>query len=155
MNGFIRLPWPVSANRYWRSFVPRGKSRAIVVLSDEAKSYKSQVGWIAKSQGMRDPLLGRVHLIFHLFPSMPKDAEKRLRKLGEGWDDNVRSLDLDNALKVTIDALKGIAYVDDAQVWRLSAERMEPDGEARIEVSVIPIPVQQSSQTSFQIAETS
>lgn len=155
MSGFLRLPWPVSANRYWRSFVPRGKSRAIVVLSDEAKSYKAQVGWIAKSQGMRDPLLGRVHLVCHLFPAMPKDAEKRMRKLGEGWDDNVRSLDLDNALKVTIDALKGIAYVDDAQVWRLSAERMEPDGEARLEVIVIPIPVQQSPQTSLPITETS
>jgi len=76
-----------------------------------------------------------------------------MRKLGEGWDDNVRSLDLDNALKVTIDALKGIAYVDDAQVWRLSAERMEPDGEARIEVSVRPIAVQQSPQTSLPITE--
>jgi crossover junction endodeoxyribonuclease RusA len=149
MTDFIRLPWPVSANRYWRSFVPRGKSRAIVVLSDEAKSYKAQVGWmIAKQAGMRSPHQGRVHLLCRLYPSLPKDAAQRMRKLGEGWDDTVRSLDLDNALKVTIDALKGIAYQDDAQVWRISAERMEPDGEARIEVCVLPIALT-VPQTSF------
>lgn len=139
------LPYPVSSNRYWRSYVPKGHRRAIVVLSDEAKSYKSQVGWIAKTSGLRNPFMGRVHVHVELFPAKPMDAEKRMRKLGDGWDDNVRSIDLDNALKVTIDALKGIAYADDRQIWRLTAERMEPDGEARAVVGVAPI-VQASPQ---------
>lgn len=136
------IPYPVSANRYWRSYVPKGRNRAIVVLSEEAKSYKSQVGWIAKTAGLRSPMQGRVHVHIALYPPKPMDAEKRMRKFGEGWDDNVRSLDLDNALKVTIDALKGIAFVDDRQVWRLTAERMEPDGEARAVVGVAPILVE-------------
>lgn len=134
----LDLPWPVSANRYWRSFVPRGHKRAIVTLSDEAKAYKREVAWLAKAAGMR-PMDGRVRVDCLLYPALPKNAEKRMRKLGEGWDDSVRSLDLDNALKVTIDALKGVAYHDDKQVWRLTAERMEPCGEARMVVRVTPI----------------
>ena len=54
------LPWPVSANRYWRSFVPRGHQRAIVTLSDEAKAYKQEVGWLAKAAGVKSPFQGRV-----------------------------------------------------------------------------------------------
>jgi crossover junction endodeoxyribonuclease RusA len=136
------IPYPVSANRYWRSYVPKGRNRAIVVLSEEAKSFKSQVGWVAKTAGLRNPMQGRVHVYVALYPAKPQDAERRMRRLGDGWDDNVRSLDLDNALKVTIDALKGIAFEDDRQVWRLTAERMEPDGEARAVVGVAPIPVE-------------
>lgn len=139
MMGSLSLPYPVSANRYWRSFVPKGHRRAIVVLSDEAKSYKSQVGWIAKEHGLIAPLSGRVHLDCKLYPSLPKDAERRMRKHGDGWDDSVQCLDLDNALKVLIDSLKGIAYADDKQVFRLTAERMEPDGEARVVVAVSQI----------------
>lgn len=135
----VTLPWPVSANRYWRSFVPKGHKRAIVVLSDEAKSYKSAVGDIARAAGIEAQTEGRVHVECKLYPALPKNSARRMRKLGDGWDDNVRSLDLDNALKVTIDALKGIAYADDKQVWRLTAERMEPVGEACMVVTITPI----------------
>lgn len=146
----LSIPYPVSANRYWRSYVPRGHNRAIVVLSEEAKSYKSEVGWLAKAAGLRAPLGGRVNVHIELYPAMPQDAAQRMRKLGEGWDERVRSIDLDNALKVTIDALKGIAYEDDRQVWKLSAERMEPDGQARAVVTVEPIVVV-SKQTEIAV----
>ncbi len=139
MSVTVKLPWPVSANRYWRSFVPRGHKRAIVVLSDEAKSYKTEVAYLARAAGMRTPEPGRVQVECKLYPALPRDAARRMRKLGYGWDDSVRSLDLDNALKVTIDALKGIAYHDDRQVWRLTAERMEPVGEPCMVVRVTPI----------------
>lgn len=139
----LTIPYPVSANRYWRSFVPRGHKRAIVVLSDEAKAFKSEVGWIAKAAGIRAPFDGRVAMTIKLYPGLPQDAAKRMRKLGDGWDDRVRSIDLDNALKVLIDSLKGIAYDDDKQVWRIAAERMEPDGQARAVVTVEPIVVMQ------------
>ena len=134
----VTLPWPVSANRYWRSFVPKGHRRAIVTLSDEAKAYKTQVGLMARAAGLRI-ITGRVQVDCQLYPARPKDADKRMRKLGDAWDDDVRSIDLDNALKVTIDALKGIAYEDDKQVWCINAERMEPTGEARMVVTVTPI----------------
>lgn len=112
------LPYPVSANRYWRSFVPRGHKRAIVVVSDEAKAYKSEVGWMAKAQGCK-LMRSLIELRMKLVPA------------------NGVCMDLDNALKVTIDALKGIAYVDDKQVYRIVADRAEPDGKARLEVEIL------------------
>jgi len=36
----LSLPYPVSANRYWRSF--RAGSRAVVTVSAEAKVYKRE-----------------------------------------------------------------------------------------------------------------
>lgn len=116
------LPYPVSANRYWRSFVPRGHKRAIVVVSDEAKAYKAECGWIAKHAGAK-PASGAVEMRIRLVPK------------------NKVCMDLDNALKVTIDALKGIVYADDAQVYRIVAERADPDGKARLEVEILPLRV--------------
>ena len=135
----ITLPYPCSANRYWRSFVPRGHKRAIVTLSDEAKSYKSQVGWICRAAGIHQPLAGRVHIDVKLYPKRPQDYAKRMRKAPDSWDDDVMCLDLDNANKVLFDALKGVAIVDDKWVRKLTAERMEPDGEARVELTIAPM----------------
>lgn len=117
------LPPPVSSNRYWRSFVPKGWTRAVVVLSDEAKAYKREAGWLAKAAGIRVPLTGPVEVrVVHY----PRDR---------------RLLDLDNALKVALDALNGIAYEDDKQVCKITAERRAPHGEARLEVEVLPYTV--------------
>lgn len=133
------LPWPVSSNRYWRSYVPKGHRRAVVTLSDEAKAYKHQVGWIAKAAGIHSPFEGRVAIDVTLVPARPQDAARRIRRNPDHWDDDVRSIDLDNALKVTIDALKGIAFADDRWVWAITARRAEPDGEARMVVAVTPL----------------
>ena len=117
----LTLPYPVSANRYWRSFVPKGWARAVVVVSPEAKAYKEQAGWIAKAAGLRNPVLGLVEVRIKLFP-----RDKRL-------------LDIDNVLKVAIDSLAGIAYANDKQVNKVSAERCEPDGRPRLEVEVLEL----------------
>ena len=115
----LTLPYPVSANRYWRSFVPRGQRRAIVTVSEEAKTYKEQVGWLAREAGYRSPIAGPV--------------EMRVRLVPKGKV----CMDLDNCLKVTLDALKGIVFGDDAQVFRIVAERGDPDEfGARLEVEV-------------------
>lgn len=103
------LPYPVSANRYWVTFpyldrVTR-KPKAVTVPSAEAKSYKSEVGWIAKAAGFREPTTKPVTLTFWLRPKMNKDGSA-----------NGTVLDLGNALKVAEDALQGIVYVNDKQV---------------------------------------
>ena len=114
------LPYPVSANRYWRTIVAKKQQRAITFVSDEAKSYKAECGWRAKAAGWK-PLIGPVELRVRLVPK------------------NGVCMDLDNALKVTIDALKGIVYGDDAQVYRIVAERAEADPRgARLEVEAMP-----------------
>lgn len=135
----LTLPYPVSANRYWRSFVPRGSNRAVTVVSDEAKEYRTAVAKLAKAQGMRLPLDGRVELQLRLFPSRPQDWAKRAQRDPDSWDDDVRCIDLGNAEKVLCDALNGIAWVDDKQLRRIVLERCEPDGDARVEVTIAPV----------------
>ncbi len=135
----LTLPYPVSANRYWRSFVPRGGKRAVTVVSDEAKEYRTAVGLLAKTQGMRIPLDGRVELTLRLYPARPQDWAKRAQRNPDTWDDDVRCIDLGNAEKVLCDALNGIAWIDDKQLRRISLERCEPDGEARVEVTIAPV----------------
>lgn len=122
----IVLPYPVSANRYWRTFAYKakgtGKARSVTAVSDEAKSYKAECGWRAKAAGVRSPLLGPVELRFRLVPA------------------NRVCMDLDNALKVSIDALKGVMFADDSQVYRIVAERADPDPTgAKLEVEVLPL----------------
>ena len=115
------LPYPVSANRYWRTFVAKRQQRAITFVSEEAKAFKQECAWRAKAAGCR-PASGLVELRVVLIPK------------------NRVCMDLDNALKVTIDALKGIVYADDAQVFKITAVRRDPDPTgARLEVEILPI----------------
>ncbi len=138
----LTLPYPLSANRYWRP-VPIGK-HITIVPTKEAKAYKTAVGWAARAAGVRAPIEGRVAFHVKLYPSRPLDWQKRQRQHGAAWDDTVRCIDLDNANKVLLDALKGVAIVDDAWVRRIVAERMEPDGgEARVVVTITAIATEQ------------
>ena len=115
------LPYPVSANRYWRHIAHPSTKRPITLLSREAKAYRDECGWRAREAGVKNPLAGCVQLHIRLVPK------------------NGVCMDLDNALKVVIDALKGIVYCDDAQVYRIDAHRAEPDTRgARLEVEIHP-----------------
>jgi crossover junction endodeoxyribonuclease RusA len=138
------LPYPISSNRYWRSFVPRGKQRAVVVRSAEAEAYKAEVGYRARHAGIRTPLLGRISLQVQLYPPRPQDWARRARRNPLAWDDDVRCIDLGNAEKVLSDALNGIAWLDDKQHRRILLERMEPDGDARVVVRIQELALAQS-----------
>ena len=132
------LPYPISANRYWRHAVVGGN--AVTFVSKEAKDYKRKVRIAAHEHGWRRPMMFRVGLVVALHPRRPLDWEKRSARDPMNWDDTAQCLDLDNALKLLIDALKGVAYKDDKQVWRIAAERREPDElGARVVVDVEPI----------------
>jgi crossover junction endodeoxyribonuclease RusA len=131
------LPPAVSANKYWRP-VRIGKHITIVPTT-EAKAYRSEVALLAKQAGAK-PVRGRVALTVRMYPGRPQDWAKRAAKDPDGWDDTVRSIDLDNALKVLLDALKNVAFDDDSWVRRFDAERCEPDEHgARVVVEVTPI----------------
>lgn len=96
----IVLPIPPSANRYWRMW------RGHMAISDEARAYKSGARLRAWSQGAR-PIAGLVSVSLTLYR-----AERRG--------------DLDNRIKVSLDALQGVAYENDSQVKEIHA-RMEDD----------------------------
>lgn len=93
------LPYPPSANRYWRTFHGR------TVVSQEARDYKALAGLLARCSGV-EPLAGGVAL--HLDVYRPRAAG-----------------DLSNRIKVLEDALIGVAYADDAQVIEIHARRFD------------------------------
>lgn len=142
----VTLPYPISANRYWRTRVITPKVGASIVstyVSAEAKVYKQEVGWLLRAAGVRSPFPGRVKIHIDLYPHRPQDWQTRMRKLGANWDDTVQCIDVDNARKVLYDAFKGVLIVDDKWIWSDSADRCEPDGEARVVVKITPISIEQ------------
>ncbi|MDX2015578.1 MAG: RusA family crossover junction endodeoxyribonuclease [Myxococcaceae bacterium] len=116
MKRHLVLPYPPSANNYWRSVAVRAGPKwvARVLKSEEARSYQKAVA--AQLAGLA-PETSEVVVEFHVY---------RPRRIG----------DLDNALKVLMDALKGFAFVDDSQVVQLSAHRHDDKQNPRVEVWV-------------------
>lgn len=133
----MTLPYPVSSNRYWSHGIVKG--HAVTFVTKEAKAYRAQVAWLAKQAGLRIPLDGRVSLHVKLFPQRPLDFAKRAQRQPDTWDDDVRCIDLGNCEKVLSDALNGVAWIDDKQLRRIVLDRCEPDGEARVEVTIAPV----------------
>jgi crossover junction endodeoxyribonuclease RusA len=108
----LTLPEPPSANRYWRIY--RGRA----VVSAEAKAYKATVHDEARRAGYR-----------------PFGPDVRV-KVSLYWYRAKRMGDLDNRIKVTLDALRGVLYADDKQVVVIHAERIERPREGRLFVMV-------------------
>lgn len=137
----LTLPYPLSANRYWRP-VKLGKHISIVPTK-EAKAFRAEIQALCRAQGVAAPITGRVHIDVKLYPKRPLDWQKRQRQAGAAWDDTVMCIDIDNANKVLLDALKDVAIEDDKWVRKLTAERMEPDGQARVIVTITAIAAEQ------------
>mgnify|MGYP002737229123 CR=1 FL=1 len=108
----IELPYPPSSNRYWRSFAGR------MVRSKHAIEYREDVQFLAERAG-QTMLIGCVSVEMVLCPARPKDWVKRAKK-DPDWFLDVKRIDLDNAQKVVLDALQGVAYENDRQITRLS-----------------------------------
>jgi Holliday junction resolvase RusA-like endonuclease len=110
MSQTFTLPYPPSANRYWRNYGGR------MVVSDEARNYKQDVSEIVSELQTR-AVTGNVAV--HILVYRP-------RKAG----------DLDNSLKILIDSLRGVAYVDDSQIVAIHAYRHEDKKNPRVVVTV-------------------
>lgn len=138
----ITLPYPLSVNRYW---MPVKMAKHMAVLpTKEGKKWRAEAVALCLAQGVRQPISGRVHVDVLLYPARPLDWQTRQRKLGAAWDDDVRCIDIDNANKVLLDALKGVAIDDDKWIRRLTAQRMEPDGQgARVVVTITALATEQ------------
>jgi crossover junction endodeoxyribonuclease RusA len=105
---FLDLPWPPSTNALYRSVQIHGRPR--VLLSKAARDYHSLVRRLVQIE--RLPAfsdLDRIEVVIH---ARPPDRRKR---------------DIDNLLKITLDALvKGGAIPDDSQIDRLAILRGAP-----------------------------
>ena len=123
------LPYPPSANRYWRIF--RGRA----VQSADATAYKRHIWALARSNGISDTNLAPVALELILRPLRPLDGDRRERLYGADWHLSLRCLDLDNSIKILLDALQGVAYANDKQVRSIKIERGTPVNGGALEVS--------------------
>jgi crossover junction endodeoxyribonuclease RusA len=160
----VTLPYPPSANRYWRTRVvfPKmekmaatykdGGVKALYELltresfvntypSEHGKAFKESVGWLLASAGVREPMKARRFQVdIQLWPHRPQDWKTRMRKDPLYWADTVQRLDLDNTRKAINDALNERVFADDKAIWKDSGEVMEPDGrDACVIVTITPL----------------
>lgn len=153
----LTLPYPISANRYWQTRVMKAKSAAgrpmaTTYISAEAKAYKKQIALLARAAGVYAPMAGRYAMHIQLYPHRPVDWQARQRRHGAAWEDTVQCMDLGNAEKVLSDALKDVVMADDGWARRILLERMEPDGEARVVVTITAMPVAQPQADLLGVA---
>lgn len=106
----LTLPYPPSVNAMYATV---GRRR---VLSREGRTFKETAAALAYRAGVRK-LAGDVKVTINLF---------RPRRAG----------DCDNFSKAVLDSLKGVAWIDDAQVKRITAERFEDPSNPRAEVTI-------------------
>lgn len=133
----LTLPYPPSANRYWRTRVLPKQNVAVTYPSKEAKEYKAHVARLAMAACVK-PIIGPVEYELELYPHLPLDWKKRAKRDPVWWDMTVQCIDLDNARKVLLDALNGIAWTDDSRIRKDPGEIMVPDGEARCVIRIKP-----------------
>lgn len=122
----LTLPYPISANRYWRTYLPRGCAAPVTTVSPEARAYQNRVRRAAREAGVLCPFPGRVAVSYVLYPKRPLDWVRRQRMNPARWDDSVQCMDLDNAQKVLFDAMEGIVYENDNLIRRIEGERAVP-----------------------------
>ena len=98
----LTLPYPPSMNRIWRS------SKTGIYNDSKASAYQTTVKTLAMVAGCSKPMAGPIRLWVSLHPPGKK------------------SIDLDNSMKAAIDALNGMAWLDDSQLVEIMARKAEP-----------------------------
>jgi crossover junction endodeoxyribonuclease RusA len=109
------LPYPPSANEYWRTALVKGRPQTYV--SEMGKAYRKEVATLCAAAGVTC-FTGGTSLRLAVF---------RPRRAG----------DTSNRIKVLEDALRELAYADDAQNVEVWARRYEDPADPRVEVTVL------------------
>ena len=117
----LQLPSPPSTNRLWRT-TRTGR----MYQAPEVSKWKSNAAWTATMAGV-SVTDAPVAVSIVLQPSLTKRGKEMRRRI-----------DLDNAIKAVLDALNGIAYVDDRQVVDIRASLGEPVQGGGLTVEVTP-----------------
>ncbi len=86
----------------------------------ETLNFEKCVAWYALKNGAK-PLDGAVEMTIKFYFGLPK-SKHRKRNLVE-QQPKLTKPDLDNCIKSVKDSLNKIAYADDSQVWKITAEK--------------------------------
>ena len=124
----LRLPWPPSANRIWRSRIAGngGKQFVSVYLSAEGKAFRADVmAEVLEKFGVLD-IADRLRVVIVV---IQPDRRKR---------------DIDNLLKATGDAL---THSRDEQIDHLTVIRGRSQKPGWLEVTIEPIPPAETQLT--------
>ncbi len=112
------LPYPPSSNHLYATF--RGRR----IISAAGRKFKADIAVLARRQGAK-LLAGDLVITFRVF---------RPKRIG----------DLDNRLKISQDALKGICFADDKQIIEIHAFRFDDRENPRIEIDIMKTNTQNS-----------
>ncbi len=104
------LPYPPSVNNLYATFAGRR------IVSAKGRQFKADIAVLARRQGAK-LLDGDLSVTFRVF---------RPKRVG----------DLDNRLKISQDALKGICFADDKQIVEIHAFRFDEKANPRIEIDL-------------------
>jgi crossover junction endodeoxyribonuclease RusA len=110
----FELPFPPSANHYWRHVGAR------TLISRGGRAFRMTVCSILAARGVR-PLSGALEVFIDLYP-----PDRRRR-------------DVDNSQKALLDALThGGAYHDDSQIVHLDTWKRSPIDGGKVIVRIVP-----------------
>jgi crossover junction endodeoxyribonuclease RusA len=111
----LSLPWPPTVNHCYEPGLKPGSRR----LTDEAKAYRLEVGYLVAAKRARKGFAGRLGVSVVAWPPDP------------------RKRDLDNLLKVLLDSLQHAGvYLNDSQIDDLRIRRgaVQPGGYVEVEI---------------------
>jgi Holliday junction resolvase RusA-like endonuclease len=108
---------PKSTQHIYRNTCRGGFSTTY--MTAEGKALKEKYQWEARSQWNGKPLEGDIAVSITLYFGTKRRA------------------DLDNFNKLSLDALTGIAYLDDSQIGKLTIARAYDKTRPRIEIQVL------------------
>jgi len=112
----VRSGEPKSTQHIYRNICRGGFSTTY--MTAEGKALKEQYQWEARAQWKGKPLEGDIEVSITLYFGTKRRA------------------DLDNFNKLSLDALTGIAYLDDSQIAKRTIARGYDKARPRIEVSL-------------------
>ena len=112
----LTLPLSPGTNRMWR------RTKTGVYPLQEYVLFKTFAEYTAKQHGLCDPLQGPVIVDITFHPKARKKETKR----------PLKRMDVDAHIKPVLDALIGVAYLDDYQVTRVASVLGEPMPEGKL-----------------------
>lgn len=131
---FVVLTDPAGKGR--PKFARRGK-HVVAYTPAKTLSKEQEIAEAAKQEmGDRVPFQNECECVFSFFLPIPKSISiKNKKKMNDGNIYHTKKPDLDNLSKLVLDAMNGIVYKDDSQVWSICMNKWYSD-QPRIEVTV-------------------